>query len=1074
MILSGQRFTCLVASVCFLMLTGCSRDAKKARYLDRAQAQFKTGDYEQAEIEYLNVLRLDPTNRIAVRDLGIMAYEQGRIPRAFTLLKQAKEWDTNDLQVRLHLGLSEMALGGGNESRQEAEFVLDNDPTNGRAMLLLVDSCVSSNALTSAQQRLEQLEPVAGRLPDFHVALGNIALRSRDLNLAAASYRQALVLDPRSSAAHFALGNLYVLQNNPTNAEAEFKTAAELVPPRSAYRMRYADFQAASGDTNAALELLQSISSEAPDYLPALLRQAQFALGLREFENCEKSLKSVLQRDPTSLGALRLLAELHVAQGELNKAIVVLDQAIKQYPRVPELHYLKGLTCLANDDLPDAVTSLTQALTLQPDYANAALLLAQINIRKGHLNAAIDSLRELLRSQPNLYRARLLLASSYRIHGDLDQALGIYQDMAQTFTNNPEPVFFAGLVQRQQGQNDEARESFEKALALAPFSLPTLQQLVEMDLAEEHFDAAGVRVDELLHRQPDSPGLLVLLAQIHLAETNQPAAEAALLKAVALEPDFQAAQQMLASIYVASDRYEDALKNLQDVVARNTNDIGSWLQIAQLQSSASNYVGAKAAYEQVLACDPKSRPALNNLALLYAERLDDLDQAYELGKAARVAYPDDPYISDTLGWIYYRRGEYSLALPLLRQSAERLAQEPEVFFHLGMTQYMLGEEGLAKVALESALQLSPEASWRDEAKARLQVIASDPAVVDESWVKNLEKWRVQQPKEPPVLVRLAALREREGAWDQAAALYESALEVNPDLVSSLMGLARIDAFRLNKPQQALELARKARSLAPQDPVASHLLGTLVYQSTDYSWAYSLLRESAMKLPNDPGVLFDFAWASCSLGRWDEAVATMERVVQMKPSSPISDQSSAFLRMNVLMTNSTEAEANISEVQALLEADPEYVPGLMVLGLVQERKSEFTAARDTYERILKQFPAFSPAMKSLARLYFSPPGDLDKAYDYATRAREALPQDMEVSRLLGLIEYQRADYRRAAQLLAESAGSFQADAELHYRLGMAQNKLNGALAGKTALTKALQLAPESPLAAEAKQILDELR
>jgi len=203
------------------------------------------------------------------------------------------------------------------------------------------------------------------------------------------------------------------------------------------------------------------------------------------------------------------------------------------------------------------------------------------------------------------------------------------------------------------------------------------------------------------------------------------------------------------------------------------------------------------------------------------------------------------------------------------------------------------------------------------------------------------------------------------------------------------------------------------------------------------------------------------------------VATMQRVVQLHPPPPIFDRANAFLRMNNLMENVAEAEANLNEVQTLLEADPENVPGLMVMGLVQERQGGFDAARDTYERVLKRFPAFSPAMKSLARLYLGPLKDSDKAYDYAARAREALPQDAEVARLLGLIEYQRADYRRAAQLLAESIGSFPVDAELHYRLGMAQNKLNGPAAGKTALTKALELEPDSPLAPEAKQILAEL-
>ena len=48
---------------------GCSRESRKSRHLDRAQAQFKAGDYDRAEIECLNTLRLDPTNQRIVVEI---------------------------------------------------------------------------------------------------------------------------------------------------------------------------------------------------------------------------------------------------------------------------------------------------------------------------------------------------------------------------------------------------------------------------------------------------------------------------------------------------------------------------------------------------------------------------------------------------------------------------------------------------------------------------------------------------------------------------------------------------------------------------------------------------------------------------------------------------------------------------------------------------------------------------------------------------------------------------------------------------------------------------------------------
>ena len=62
-----------------------------------------------------------------------------------------------------------------------------------------------------------------------------------------------------------------------------------------------------------------------------------------------------------------------------------------------------------------------------------------------------------------------------------------------------------------------------------------------------------------------------------------------------------------------------------------------------------NFPQARDAYEKVLSINPNFVPALNNLAYLDAERLNDLDKAYELARRARDLQGDDPAIADTLG-----------------------------------------------------------------------------------------------------------------------------------------------------------------------------------------------------------------------------------------------------------------------------------------------------------------------------------------------------------------------------------------------------------------------------------------
>jgi len=127
---------------------------------------------------------------------------------------------------------------------------------------------------------------------------------------------------------------------------------------------------------------------------------------------------------------------------------------------------------------------------------------------------------------------------------------------------------------------------------------------------------------------------------------------------------------------------------------------------------------ARATYEKLLEINPNFVIALNNLAYLYSEQFNLLDKAFEAARKARDLAPNDPSSSDTLGWILFKRGDYSWAVSLLQASAERMSEQPEVLFHLGMTYYMMNEEVRARNAFTRALAANKEFPGKEEARKR--------------------------------------------------------------------------------------------------------------------------------------------------------------------------------------------------------------------------------------------------------------------------------------------------------------------------------------------------------------------
>jgi Flp pilus assembly protein TadD len=111
--------------------------------------------------------------------------------------------------------------------------------------------------------------------------------------------------------------------------------------------------------------------------------------------------------------------------------------------------------------------------------------------------------------------------------------------------------------------------------------------------------------------------------------------------------------------------------------------------------------------------------AANNLAWILSQPGGDKEKALSLAQLAKEVAPDDPSISDTLGWILYQRGVYQQALGHLRASAEKLPKNAEVRYHLGMAYLRAGDSAAARRELTEALALSGSFPGAGEAREAL-------------------------------------------------------------------------------------------------------------------------------------------------------------------------------------------------------------------------------------------------------------------------------------------------------------------------------------------------------------------
>jgi Flp pilus assembly protein TadD len=115
-------------------------------------------------------------------------------------------------------------------------------------------------------------------------------------------------------------------------------------------------------------------------------------------------------------------------------------------------------------------------------------------------------------------------------------------------------------------------------------------------------------------------------------------------------------------------RQQAAFDLLGAAVKQSPEDSGLIYEQAMLAEQLKQYDTMETLLREVMRLKADDAQAYNALGYSLAERGVRLDEALKLIQQAMSLAPDDPFILDSLGWVYYRQGRAADALKLLQQS----------------------------------------------------------------------------------------------------------------------------------------------------------------------------------------------------------------------------------------------------------------------------------------------------------------------------------------------------------------------------------------------------------------------
>ena len=740
-----------------LVLTACSSpEEQKREHFEQGNAYVAQKRDDFAVIEYANAVRIDPKFGEARLKLAETYERMGNLQAAFPEYIRAADALPDNRAVQIKA--TELLLLGQrfDDAKARATALLQKDPKDVEAMLLRANAMARLRDLEGALDELEDAMEIRPDDERAYLSLADVHVRGGQRPEAEASFRRAIELHPSSASPRLAYANFLWSERRPGEAEQQIRQAIAAAPrdvmanrmlatfltltkrgaeaeaplkvvadtsDRPEAKFELAQYYINARRTDEAIRLLTELSRGQNSFSRAEVMIAEIEYGKGDTQNAHARLDKLLTRAPNDGTALAMKAQWLGRENKLDEALERAKAAVKAAPQSIQTHYVLGQVHSQRREIADAIKAYTEVLRLNPKVVAAQLELSRLNGLAGNRDAALRYAEEAKQGAPDSVNARLSVARSLVVRRELDRAAAEIADLLRTAPNSAAAHALNGSLLSLRNDSTAARAAFERALAIDPGHFDAVRGLVALDVSSKQFDAATKRVEAALSRYPDQPELLALASRVHDLAGQPDKAEADLRRAVEKDPRFMNGYVLLAQLYIKQRRIDEARSEFEAMVKRNPRAVGPRTMVGILLQSQGKRDEARRWYESLVADVPSAPIAANNLAYMYAEDGANLDVALQLAVAAKKELPDNPEVNDTLGWVYYKKALWSLALGPLEEGVKQRPDHPEMLYHLGMTYAKLDQKAKSRDALERALKLNPRLSEAAAARQTLKEVS---------------------------------------------------------------------------------------------------------------------------------------------------------------------------------------------------------------------------------------------------------------------------------------------------------------------------------------------------------------
>lgn len=467
---------------------------------------------------------------------------------------------------------------------------------------------------------------------------------------------------------HYMMAYIYLYNKRPNMAQKEFKKILPFISSPILYN-EYIDFLAYLKQYDDMAVALDDAIYRFPDYEKFYLKRATIFILREKYKDAIGLLKIANNRFKNDGELLKTLGFAYTKMGDYKKGLKYLQSAAGIFKNNDNLYFF--IANIYNDLGLDneAIKNIKEAIRIKPHFVVYILFLGSIYENNSEFRKAISIYLDTGIKSSTLYAA---IANNYFQLRQYYQSVKYYK---KAFAISDKPIYIEKIafVYLKQGRYHDIIYLSDKYKDIVKNSDRLKYILGAAYMRLKNYISAIGEFDRIGKTSKIYADAVSKKAFCYYYLGDKEAAVNILKLALKNRPSNKSLYFSLSTLYGAEKKWDDEIAVLKSALKKVKNKSDIYFNIADIYYEKKKMIKESIDYlKKAISSDSKNANALNYLGYLYIDNNININKGIKLVKKALIIEKGNPYYLDSLGWGYFRLGEYKKAEKYILLSLNKL------------------------------------------------------------------------------------------------------------------------------------------------------------------------------------------------------------------------------------------------------------------------------------------------------------------------------------------------------------------------------------------------------------------